>query len=153
MQYPEIEKIVHESLRGLKLDPESCKGEKSGQWNLKIKDSTVWIDVFNFEGNPERWYVQVMSPLLKVPEKNHEAFAINCLEINHKLYGCSICKKGDWYYVISLREAEGLDLSEMDAMVDRVGIYSSDYYGKLTFKFEGSWPPAPPAGSGEAPKD
>jgi hypothetical protein len=82
-----------------------------------------------------------MSPLLAVPDKNVESFFQNCLEINHGLYGSWISKKGDWLYVMFLREAAGLDLNEINATLDRVAIYSSDYNGKLKFKFEGSWLP------------
>lgn len=133
--------LINKSLEGLKLDPNTCKGDKPGQWNFKIKDSTMWLDVFNFENDPDRWYIQTMSPLLAVPDKNVEAIMNDILEINSKLYGCAICKKGNWFYVINIRETVGLDQSELDATVDRVGIYSSDYYSKLSFKYEGSWLP------------
>ncbi len=139
MSFNEIQKLVEASLMGLKLNPEECKGEKPGQWNLKINNSIVWIDVFNFENNPQIWYFQVMSPLLKYPDKNQQAFAEDILEINAKLYGCWICKKLDWTYFLSLREANGLDQSEVDATLDRLAFYSNDYYGKLGFKYEGSW--------------
>ena len=77
----------------------------------------------------------------------------NVLEINHTLYGSSICKKNDWMYVMSLREAEGLDQSEVNATVERVSFYCSDYQGKLKFKFEGSWVPkeSRPSGSSDGP--
>lgn len=152
MNLEETTRIINASLSGLKMDPNSCKGEKPGQWNLKIKDSTVWIDVFNFESQPDRWYIQVMSPLLAVPQRNVEGIMQDALEINHKLYGCSICKKGNWFYVISLRETQGLDQSELDATIDRVGIYSSDYYSKLSFKYEGSWDKTTSDAGGPAPK-
>lgn len=57
------------------------------------------------------------------------------------MFGSWICKKNDWFYVMSLREAANLDKSEIDATMDRVAFYSSDYSGKLTVKYEGSWDP------------
>lgn len=144
MNLEEVTTLVESSITGLKVDPVACRGEKPGQWNLTVKGATVWIDVFNFQSNPDRWYFQVMSPLTAVPDRNVEAFYQNVLEINHNLYGSSICKKENWMYVMSLREAVGLDQSEVDATIDRVSHYSSDYYGKLSFKFEGSWNPKPP---------
>ncbi|MNR14732.1 hypothetical protein D3C85_1312240 [compost metagenome] len=59
------------------------------------------------------------------------------------MYGSGISIKGDWTYVLSLREADNLDKSEIDATLDRVAFYSADYFGKLTFKFEGCWDPKP----------
>lgn len=152
MNLEQTTQIINQSIIGLKLDPQACKGDNPGQWNLTIKDSTVWIDVFNFDSNPDRWYIQVMSPLLAVPDRNVPEIMNDILEINSKLYGCAICKKKNWFYVISLRETDGLDQSELDATIDRVGIYSSDYYSKLGFKYEGSWDKKPANNDSEAPK-
>ena len=146
--------LVEDSIRGLKVDPALCRGQKAGQWSIIYKGATVWIDVFNFQDNPARWYFQVMSPLVAVPDKNLESFYQNVLEINHTLYGSWICKKNDWTYVMFLREADGLDLNEVNATLDRVAFYSSDYQGKLKFKFEGSWlPKATPPGTGSGSSD
>jgi len=133
--------LVEDAIRALSVDPALCRGKNQGQWSIIYKGSTVWIDVFNFSATPDRWYFQVMSPLLTIPDKNVESFYQNLLEINHTLYGSWICKKNDWTYVMFLREAAGLDLSEINATFDRVAFYCSDYKGKLTFKFEGSWLP------------
>ena len=145
MNLQEISAMIEKSITGLKVDPVVCRGEKPGQWSLKIKDSSVWIDAFSFPTNPDKFYFQVMSPLCAVPDKNKEAFAFDLLEISYKMYGSWMCKKENWIYVLSLREADGLDQSEVDATLDRVGVYSSDYYSKLSFKYEGCWLPKTPA--------
>ncbi len=144
--------LVEDSIRGLKVDPALCRGQKPGQWSIIYKGATVWIDVFNFQDTPDRWYFQVMSPLIVVPDKNLESFYQNLLEVNHTLFGSWICKKNDWTYVMFLREAAGLDLNEINATLDRVAFYCSDYQGKLKFKFEGSWLPktTPPANTGSS---
>ena len=139
MTLEQTNELIRNSLVGLKLNPEECKGQNPGQWTFILKDSTMWIDVFNFPAAPERWYVQIMSPLLMVPPRNAEALMVDLLELNAKLYSSAICKKDKWFYMISLRETEGMDQKELDALIDRVGIYSSDYFGKLSFKYEGSW--------------
>jgi hypothetical protein len=141
MDFNQTSALVEEAIRGLNVDPALCRGQNQGQWSIIYKGSTVWIDVFNLQATPDRWYFQVMSPLLLVPDKNVDSFYQNLLEVNHTLFGSWICKKGDWTYVMFLREAAGLDLSEINATLDRVAFYCSDYKGKLTFKFEGSWLP------------
>jgi len=143
MNLSEISKLVETSITGLKIDAVACRGEKEGQWSFKIKGASVWIDAFNFPANPEKYYFQVMSPLCAVPDKRADAFFQDLLEINYKMYGSWMCKKGDWIYVLSLREAEGLDQSEVDRIFDNVGFYSSDYFSKLSFKYEGCWLPKP----------
>jgi hypothetical protein len=61
------------------------------------------------------------------------------------MYNCGLCKKGDWFYVLSLRPTKGLDQVELDWIINRVSFYSNDYYNKLSFKYKDSWPPpAPP---------
>ena len=134
--------LVESCIKQLGVDPVACRGQNPGQWSIIYKGSTVWIDVFQNTQN-QSWYFQVMSPLLAVPDKNVESFFQNALEINHILYGCAICKKEAWTYVMSLREAAGLDQNEVSATFDRVAFYSNDYQGKLKFKFEGSWLPKP----------
>jgi hypothetical protein len=153
MDFNQTSALVEASIQGLNVDPAACRGQKPGQWSLIYKGATIWIDVFNFQNNPERWYFQIMSPLVAVPDKNLEGFYQNVLEINHSMFGSWICKKNEWMYVMSLREADGLDQFEVNATLDRVAFYSSDYKGKLTFKFEGSWLPKTdrPSGGTDGP--
>ncbi len=140
MNYNETKAIVEECLLGLGVKPGDAAGKLEGQWAITYKGSTVWIDVFNNQATPDKWYIQVMSPMTKVPIKQVQDIYRNLLEINGQLYGCWICKKGDWIYVTNLREADGLDRSELDATLDRVAFYCNDYHSKLLFKFEGCFP-------------
>lgn len=135
--------LIEQSIAELQVDPALCRGDKVEQWSLTYKGSTVWIDLFNFQDKPEKYYFQVMSPLLRIPDRNHEQIYKNMLEINHNLYGSWLTIKGDWMYCMCLREADNLDKSEIDATLDRVAYYSKDYYEKLRFKYEGSWDEKP----------
>jgi hypothetical protein len=145
MNIAEVSPLVEASLAGLKVDPALCRGAKPGQWSYKLKDATVWIDVFAFDANPNKFYIQVMSPLCAVPDRKAELFAVDLMEINYKMVGAWMCKKDNFYYVLNLRETENIDQSEIDATLDRVAYYSTDYYAKLAFKYEGCWNPKPPA--------
>lgn len=152
MQLREISQLIETSIEGLKVDVATSRGAKDGQWSIKVKDASVWIDAFDFPTNPGKYYIQVMSPLCAVPDKKADEFAWDLLEINYNMYGCAMCKKEGWFYVLSLREAAGLDQSEVDAIIDRVSFYSTDYYNKLSFKYQGCWLPKPqPPASGKAP--
>jgi hypothetical protein len=146
MNIQEMTPLVENSIRGLNVDPALCRGEKPGQWSYKIKDANVWIDVFAFNDKPDKFYIQVMSPFCVLPDKRTQEFLIDILEINYTIVGASVCKKGDWLYVINLRETVGIDQSEIDATLDRVGYYSHDYYSKMNFKYQGSWTPKPVEG-------
>lgn len=146
MNLQDISPLVEASLAGLKVDPALCRGAKPGQWAYTQRGATVWIDVYTSEANQGKWYFQVMSPLCAVPDRKTFEFFQDLLEINYKLYGSWICKKDGWLYVLSLRETVNLDQSEIDATLDRVSFYSSDYQAKLSFKYEGCWDPKPVEG-------
>jgi len=148
MTLPEVSQLVEASLAGLKLDAAACRGEKPGQWGYTMKDAKVWIDVFNFNERPDTYYIQVSSPLCAPPDSKLQDFYQDLLEINFLMYGSWMCKKGNWIYVLSLREVEGLDQKELDATLDRVAFYSTDYYGKLSFKYSGCWLPKTDATAG-----
>lgn len=146
MNLEQISPLIEKSIEGLKIDPVLCRGQKPGQWSYKMKDANVWIDVFAFDNNPNKYYFQVMSPLCEVPDKKTQEFLMDILEINYKMVGCAICKKENWLYILNLRETENIDQTEIDATLDRVAYYSTDYYGKLSFKYEGCWTPKPVEG-------
>ncbi len=140
MNYNETKAVVEQCLLDLGVQPKDAAGKVEGQWAITYKGSTVWIDVFETQASPGKWYIQVMSPMMRNPIKQVQDVYRNLLEINGQLYGCWICKKGDWFYMTNLREAIGLDKSELDATLDRVAFYSSDYLSKLLFKYEGCFP-------------
>jgi len=146
MNLEETSALVNASPVALNLDPAKCKDEGNGKWTFTINGATVYIDVFNFNSNPAKYYFQVCSPLVKVPEKNHEALYLDMLELNYDTYSCSINKKGDWFYVMCLLPTTDLTQQQVNWMIEKVAFYSNDYYSKLSFKYKGSWPPEPPAG-------
>jgi hypothetical protein len=130
---------IEKSLQEIGFDPRTTRGEKEGQWTINYKNSTVWIDLFSYPQNPEKYYFQVMSPLCRMVDRQKEEFAIDLLEINYLLYGCWICKKDDWIYIMHLREADNLQKTEIDNTIERVAVYSSEYWGKLSFKYKDAW--------------
>ncbi len=151
MTLSDISPLIESSLVSLNLDPTACRGANPGQWTYTMKDATMWIDAFSFPAQPEVYYIQVMSPLCAVPDKRADAFFQDLLEINYKMYGSWMCKKDGWIYVLSLREAEGLDKKELDATLNRVSFYSTDYYSKLSFKYEDCWLPKTTGNGNSAP--
>ena len=118
--------MVENCIKELGVDPNTCKGEKDGQWNLKKGSANVWIDIFKKEKD-YYGYFQCMAPVVKIPETNTVAFYQDVLEINHKLYGVGMTKFKDWIYIKTIRELEGLDQEEVMASIKRIGGYADDY--------------------------
>ncbi len=146
MNLEQMSVLIENGLKKINIDPvTTARGEKPGQWTYKTKEgATMWIDVFSFPAAPDKYYLQVMSPVCAVPDKNADAFYKDLLEINYKMYDVSMCKKENWIYVLCLRDAVSIDETTLDTILYRVSFYSNDYYGKLSFKYEGSWAPKAP---------
>ncbi len=128
--------MVDNVIKNLGVDPSACRGEQPGQWNLKRGSASVWVDIWNIETETgPRGYFQVMSPVLELPANNLSDFCKELLEINHTLYGVAFTINKNWCYIKIIREVDGLDESEVSAMMNRVGFYADDYDDKLKAKY------------------
>lgn len=127
--------MIDNIIRSFGVDPAACKSETPGQWNLKKGSAPVWIDVWQVQ-NEERGYFQVMAPVCQVPVNNQHLFTKELLEINHTLYGVAFTIFKDWAYIKMIREVDGMDQREAEAMINRVGNYADDYDDKLKAKYD-----------------
>ncbi len=118
--------IIENCIKRLGVDPAICRGEKSGQWDLKKGSASVWIDVWKKE-NEDYGYMQIMAPISEIPANNKEAFYQEVLEINHDLYGVGMTKHENWIYIKIIRELEDLSEEEAFAMFNRIGNYADQY--------------------------
>lgn len=122
-----------------KIDPATARGQASGQWNLKLGSASVWVDIFqskDAQGNLAQYgYLQILAPVCDVPVNNQHLFTKELLEINHSLYGVAFTIFKDKAYIKSIRELQGLDISEIKSTLDRVGIYANDWDDKLKTKY------------------
>lgn len=141
MNLIQTSELLENSIKGLNIDPVACRKEKEGQWTVNVKGAPVYIDVFNFATKPDNYYLQIMSPLFKVPESKKEELYRDVLEMNYDMYSCGMCIKNEWLYILTLRPTIGLDLTEINFLLDQVSFYSIDYYSKLTFKYKDVIPP------------
>ncbi len=142
--------IIEDAIKLIGIDPTTCRGEKPGQWNLVKGSANVWLDLWHVE-QEKRVYFQAKAPVISLQGVNNVgALCQEMLEINHSLYGCAFTIYKDFAYVKVIREADGLDANEANAMILRVGSYADQYDDYLKGKYT---PPTPPANnwSGQAP--
>jgi len=133
-------KMVDNCISKLGVDPNTCRGEKPGQWDLKKGSASVWIDVFKNE-NSFSGYFQCMAPVVQIPTNMTKEFYEEVLEKNHSLYATAMTKYKDWIYLKTIRELDGIDEAEMTALMNRVGNYADDlddYYKNKYFGGAGS---------------
>ncbi|HMV09838.1 MAG TPA: YbjN domain-containing protein [Cyclobacteriaceae bacterium] len=131
--------MFEQVLAEYKVDPATARGQAPGQWNLKLGSASVWVDIFQSKdanGNLQQYgYLQVLAPVCDVPINNQHLFTKELLEINHQLYGVAFTIFREKAYIKSIRELQGLDISEIKSTLDRVGIYANDWDDKLKAKY------------------
>ncbi len=133
-QYQMIERVI----RRLGVDPEEARGQKEGQWNLNKGQVPVWVDLWYIDAEG-RLFFQVMCPVLELPlPELRMAFSEELLRINDVLFGSTFTLRDGWAWVKSIREADGLDESEAELIIRRIGYYGEKYRKKL----EGHYQPA-----------
>jgi len=126
--------MVERVITGFGVDPAVCRGDKPGMWRLYKGSAEVWIDIWHVE-REERAYFQAMSPVMPVPTQNREAFYKELLELSDQMYGVAFTIYKDWAYIKVIREVNKLDQDEIEATLNRVGIYADDYDDMLKTKY------------------
>jgi hypothetical protein len=133
-QLPIYFKMMEECISLLGLDPAILKGEKDGQWNLQKGSAPVWVDIF-YDAHNQCNYVQVISPVVEVPQERKLEFYEEVMKISHTLYGVGFTQYDKWVYIKAIRECENIQPSEMSAMLNRVGTYADQYDDELKNKY------------------
>ncbi len=143
--------IVEDGIRQIGIDPVPCRGERVGQWNLVKGSANVWLDLWHIE-REGRVYFQAMSPIIEYKSvTNKAALAEEMLQINHQLYGVAFTIYEGFAYIKVIREADGMDATEANAMIVRVGSYADQYDDYLKGKYSSAPPPPPTTWGGGAP--
>jgi hypothetical protein len=127
--------MIEEIIQSLGVDPSLCRGERPGQYSLMLGSARVWIDVWYIESQG-RSYFQAMSPVMRLPVyERQQAFFQELLEVNDKLYGVAFTVYNGWAWLKHIRETDGLDKSEAEAMIHRIGVYADQYDDYLKGKY------------------
>lgn len=116
--------MVEACIQDFGVDVAQTRGDKPGQWDLYKGSAHVMIDIFKMDNG---WaYFQCLAPIVKIPEDNKIEFYEEILEKNHQLFGVGMTKFKDWVYIKTIREIEGIDKSEINAQIKRIGNYSDE---------------------------
>lgn len=129
--------IVEQVIESLGIPVEGCRGQTPGSYLLKKGSANLIIDVWYIE-EYQAAYCQVISPVLKLPNTHLEDLYRELLEINLKQIGISFAVSNDYVYLISNREAHGMDTDEFYNMLTRVGNVADDYDNYLQEKYGNS---------------
>ena len=127
--------MVQRCIHNLGVDPEQCRGSKPGSWTLNKGSIQVWVDVWYIE-REERSYLQIMSPVMKVPQLSREQLFRELLQINDRLFGVAFTVYKDTVWLKHVRETENLQESEILNTLHRVGNYADQYDDILKEKYD-----------------
>jgi hypothetical protein len=137
--------MVEDVILSFGVDPVACRGDKPGMWKMFKGSAEVWIDIWHFD-REQRAYFQVMAPVMELPKQQREEFYRDLLELNDQMFGVAFSVSGNWAYIRVLREVEGLGHNEVEATINRVGIYCDDYDDMLRKKYGVTIEPGAPPG-------
>ena len=125
--------IVENAIARIGLDPQVAR-KGPGKWTITKGQIPVWVNVF-FSAQAKRIYFQVAAPVMKMPPQNQGELALELLQLNNQLYGVAFCTNNGNIFIKTIREAEGLDNNEANAMIMRVGNYADQYDDLLKRKY------------------
>jgi len=136
LNLPNYYQIVESAIEALGVNPAETRTPKAGQWDLRKGSASVWINVFLSRERNDYGYLQIMSPLMKVPTGERQAALFKeLLQLNHQLYGVAFSLHEGWLYLRAIRELEGLSTDEALAMLKRIGVYADQYDDELKEKY------------------
>jgi hypothetical protein len=127
--------IAEAAITKLGVDPEACADlNQPGTWNLKKGSATIEIRFFSAEGSnsddDRKIYCMVSAWVAKIPTEKKVEFYEELLELNAQYVGVTFCKLEADAYVVSSREAVGMDEQELTTMIYRVS-NTADYHDDL----------------------
>lgn len=127
-----VEKFMKE--RGLDPKKQAISNKKGiTSWGVVRGSALIYIFILDSEdGSPT---IRVVSPILILPDKNILPLYRKCLEINMNLFGCALAVDEDRIVVVSERPINGLDVSELDWMLDHLAHVADEYDNRLADEF------------------
>lgn len=127
------EKMISDLLASHGLDPEKCRQRPKTLWSAYRGSALIYTELFKINDVD---YIEISSPIMKMPSKNLLPFYRRLLELNHKMVAVKFFLINDWLYLSENRELKGLDLDELKAMEDRVSSFADQHDELLIEEFK-----------------
>lgn len=135
---------VEKAITKIGLDPSKFRGEQAGEWTLHRGDYSIWIDVW-YDNKERVAYLQVVAPVMEIPEESQSVLFKELLQINLQLCGVAFAVHGENVVLKGTRVAEGLDVEEAYAMIMLVSKYVGNFSPMLIKRyFNNGQPGIPP---------
>lgn len=126
---------VEAILEKIGVDPVEARinVEAGFAWNFQRGSALIEVYI----SQQEREYLQVLSPIMHLPDTNLLALYRKLLELNLQLTLASVGIHEDVVYVFHERPLDGLDPVETDTIIRKLAIYADDLDNQLVEEFGG----------------
>lgn len=119
---------------GVNLDEAKMALEEGYGWEFRRGSASIEVYIVQRD---DRTYLQVLSPLMYLPQSNLLPLYRRMLEYNLQMTSASLGIFNDIVYVFSERPVIGLDADETDDIIDFVSAYADDLDNTLVNEFGG----------------
>ena len=126
---------VERILQGIGVDAAAARMAVSSGFGWHFQRGSALIEVYLT--TEEQGYLQVLSPIMRLPPGNLLALYRRLLELNLQLTNAALGVHGDVVYLYHERLLAGLDAAETDAIVRRLASYADELDDALTREFGG----------------
>ena len=128
-------RMIEGFFRKVKLNPNEYRlpDRDTLGWFLQRGSARIYI-LLNQQGETKT--VQIISPILYLPEDHILPFYRRCLEMNMHLINCAFAASDDKIVLVSERPLEGLDQQELEGMIQYLSAVADDIDDKLGNEFK-----------------
>ena len=116
------------------LDEARLSTEQGFGWSFRRGTAIIEVYISEHEGDG---YLQVLAPIIVIPENGLLPLYRRLLELNLQLTNASLGIYLDVVYVFSERPLQGLESVEADAIIKMVAEYADDLDNNLVSEFGG----------------
>lgn len=118
----------------INLDEARLSTEQGFGWSFRRGSAIIEVYISEHDGEG---YLQVLAPILIIPESGILPLYRRLLELNLQLTNASLGVFFEVVYVFSERPLQGLDSIEADAIIRTVAEYADDLDNNLVSEFGG----------------
>ena len=134
-QWDQSLRAVEGILAAIGVEPAAARMEVERGFGWNFQRGSALIEVYLTP--EEQGYLQVLSPIMHLPQSNLLALYRRLLELNLQLTNAALGVHEDVVYVYHERLLAGLDAAEADAIIRRLGQYADELDDALATEFGG----------------
>ncbi len=127
---------VEQIVLNLGIDPVQARLPTDGGFGWSFQRGSAVIEIYVSQQDTTG-YLQVLSPIMHLPQTGLLALYRHLLELNLQLTNAALGVYLDVVYVFTERPLDGLDAVEANAIISLVANYADDLDDKLITEFGG----------------